>query len=150
MEIRKARMTDVKDIHCIVNEFAKEHLMLSRSLYDIYDTLRDFWIVEDSGSVIGCAALKISWEDLAEVKSLAVDKSHQQRGAGRRLVQACLNEARELGIHRVFALTYQVDFFKRLDFKIIEKETLPHKIWSECINCYKFPDCDETAMQLIL
>ena len=150
MKLRKARMTDVKNIHGIVNEFAMEHLMLSRSLYDIYETLRDFWIIEDSGTVIGCCALKISWEDLAEIKSLAVSKEHQKCGAGRKLVEGCLNEAGGLGIHRVFALTYQTAFFERLGFNRIEKENLPHKIWSECINCYKFPDCDETAMQLIL
>jgi len=148
MNIRKAVMSDVRGIHHIVNQFAEENLMLARSLNDIYEFIRDYWVAEKDSEILGCCALHISWEDLAEIKSLAVVKELQKKGVGRQLVQACLSEVRTLGIQRVFALTYQPEFFKHIGFKQIEKEKLPHKIWTECIKCYKFPDCDETAMEI--
>jgi amino-acid N-acetyltransferase len=126
--------------------------MLPRPLGEIYEFLRDFVIAldEQSGDVVGCCALHVVWEDLAEVRSLAVDDAHRGTGLGRRLVEACIAEACRLGIKRLFALTYVPGFFKKLGFHDLPKETLPHKVWSDCIKCHKFPDCDEQAVALDL
>ena len=144
--IRKARIADAKAIHELLSEYAGAGKMLSRSLADIYQTIRSFYIYEEQGAVAGIACLQIWWADLAEVRSLAVSSAYAGKGCGRELVQACLHEAQELGITRVFALTYQQEFFSRLDFSIIEKRELPQKIWGDCMKCPKFPDCDEIAM----
>jgi amino-acid N-acetyltransferase len=116
----------------------------------IYEDIRDFFIIEEGGRMVGCCALHVTWGDLAEVKSLAVDESAQSKGYGMQLVNACLNEARDLGVPRVFALTYLPDFFEKAGFSRVDKGTLPHKIWSECINCPKFPDCGEEAVAIEL
>jgi amino-acid N-acetyltransferase len=144
--IRKARIADVKAIHKLLNAYARDGLMLSRSLSEIYEALRDFYVWEEAQEVVGTVCLHICWEDLAEVRSLAVAAEAAGRGIGRRLVEACLEEARQLGINRAFALTYQVEFFARLGFREIEKSQLPHKIWGDCMKCPKFPECDEIAM----
>jgi len=120
--------------------------MLPRSLNELYENIRDFWVFEDRDRVIGCCALHISWQDLVEVKSLAVEKSKQKMGIGTRLVEVAIGEAKELGAKKIFVLTYQPGFFKQFGFKKIKTASLPHKIWAECINCPKFPDCQETAM----
>jgi amino-acid N-acetyltransferase len=144
--VRKAKIEDIKQIQKIINYFAKKDMMLPRSLNELYENLRDFWVAEKKGKAVGCAALHISWDDLAEVKSLAVDTRNQARGLGRELVQACLKEAVELGAKKVFVLTYKPEYFRRFGFKRIRTSELPHKIWAECINCCKFPDCQETAL----
>ncbi|MDK2848592.1 MAG: amino-acid N-acetyltransferase [Desulfuromonadales bacterium] len=148
--IRKARIPDVKIIHKLLLGYAQQGLMLSRSLADVYECLRDFYILEQGGEVVGAVALHICWEDLAEIRSLAVASAHERRGVGRQLVQACLDEARELGLKHVFALTYQPGFFEKMGFDYIEKSELPQKIWSDCLKCPKFPDCDEIAMSIKL
>ena len=149
--VRKARIADVERIHGLITSFAGDGLMLARSRSELYEMLRDFFVAETpGGEVAACAGLEISWADLAEVRSLAVDPPHKGRGLGRRLVEACLAEARDLGIGRVFALTYETAFFERLGFHIIVKEELPHKIWSHCLACPKFPDCDEVAVAIDL
>jgi amino-acid N-acetyltransferase len=144
--IRKAKIEDVKKIQNLINFFAKQDLMLARSLNELYENLRDFWVVEDNKKIVGCVALHISWDDLAEIKSLTVLKSRQGEGLGKELVNYCLNEARELGAKRIFVLTYKPDYFKKFGFKRIKTSCLPHKIWAECINCCKFPDCQEIAL----
>ncbi|MEJ2201621.1 MAG: N-acetyltransferase [Desulfuromonadaceae bacterium] len=144
--IRKARMTDARSIHALLIGYAQEGLMLSRSLADIYEGIRDFYVFDVEDQVVGTVCLHICWSDLAEVRSLAVDAAHGGKGIGRQLVEACLQEARGLGIGRVFALTYKPIFFGKLGFREIEKSELPHKIWSDCIKCPKFPECDEVAM----
>lgn len=146
--IRKARLADVQEVHKLINSFAEKNAMLPRSLNAIYENIRDFHILEEEGRAVGCCALHITWEDLAEIKSLAVDEAFQGKGYGRRLVEACLTEAKELGVPKVFALTYVPEFFEKLGFVRVDKATLPHKIWSECINCPKFPDCGEEAVIL--
>jgi len=148
--IRKARITDIKPIQNLVNSFAKRELMLPRSLNELYENLRDFWVAEEKNKIIGCCGLHVSWEDLAEIKSLAVQQNKQKKGIGKKLVLACLNEAKGLGAKRIFVLTYQPEYFKRLGFKRIKNSALPHKIWAECINCCKFPNCQETALLKIL
>ncbi|MCD6518401.1 MAG: N-acetyltransferase [Anaerolineae bacterium] len=148
--IRKALVQDVPAMARLINWFASQGQMLPRSHHQIYQYLRDFIVAEEDGEIVGCGALHIVWEDLAEVRSLAVQESHQRRGIGRRLVQALLQEARELGLPRVFALTYQQTFFEELGFHVVPRESLPHKIWGDCLNCPKFPNCDEIAMILDL
>jgi len=144
--IRKAQIRDIKEIQKLINTFAKQDLMLPRSLNELYESMRDFWVAEENNKVVGCCALHISWDDLAEIKSLAVAKNRQGKGMGRELMLACLDEAKKIGARRIFALTYKPDYFKKFGFKKIKNADLPHKIWAECINCCKFPDCQEIAL----
>jgi len=144
--IRKANIKDIKEIQKLINTFAKRDLMLPRSLNELYDNLRDFWIAEENNKVLGCCALHVSWDDLAEIKSLAVQKNKQGKGLGKQLVYVSISEAKELGAKRVFVLTYRSEFFRKFGFKKIKHSDLPHKIWAECINCCKFPNCQEVAL----
>jgi len=146
--LRKARISDVKGIHALVDSYAKQGEMLSCALVDLYERVRDFYVYTDdeSGELLGVCALHICWEDLGEIRSLAVKGGERMKGIGKIMALACLEEAALLGLKRVFALTYKPDFFKKLEFNEIDKSTLPHKIWGDCIKCSKFPDCDETAM----
>jgi len=148
--IRKAILQDARQIHRLLLTYAKDGIVLPRSLMEIFEAIRDFYVFVDGDQVVGAAALNICWEDLAEVRSLVVHEDYNGRGIGRHLVEACLSEARQLGIGRVFALTYQQVFFEKLGFRVIEKSELPQKIWGDCIKCAKFPECDEIAMSLEL
>lgn len=145
--VKKAIIQEAEDIHKLVNLFAGKKLMLPRSLNYIYEHIRDFWVKRDASKVRGCCSLNIvGWESLAEVKSLAVEEDYQNKGIGKSLVEACLNEARSLDLERVFTLTYKPGFFEKLGFKRIDKNKLPHKIWADCINCPEFPNCKEIAL----
>jgi amino-acid N-acetyltransferase len=144
--IRKARIEDIKQIQNLINLFAKQDLMLPRSLNELYENIRDFWVAEENKKISGCAALHLSWDDLAEIKSVAVARNKQRRGIGKSLVLTCLVEAKEMGAKKVFVLTYKPGYFKKFGFKKVNTSSLPHKIWAECINCCKFPDCEETAL----
>ena len=144
--VEKAGIKDATAIHQLVNYFADRGEMLPRSLSEIYENIRNYFVVRQDERVIACAALHVSWEDLAEIKSLAVTKDSQKQGIGAQLVAACLNEARELGIRRVFCFTYQPAFFEKLGFCPIDKMELPRKVWGECTRCPKFPNCDEVAL----
>lgn len=146
--IRKAGARDVREIQKLINLFGTEGVMLPRSLSEIYETLRDFHVCEADERVLGVSALHIAWEDLAEIKSVAVAPEFQKRGIGTKLVRICLDEAAVLNVKRVFTLTYKSEFFQKFGFKIVDKEILPQKIWGECIRCLKFPDCNETAMMI--
>lgn len=148
--IRKAQIADVKNIQRLLMTFANRGDMLSRSLSELYESLRDFYVVEEDGVLLGAAALHIVWEDLAEVRSVAVTEDAGRKGIGSRLVQACISEAREIGLKRIFCLTYKPDFFAKHGFLLVDKAELPHKVWGDCIKCPKFPDCDENAMILDL
>ena len=148
--IRKAKLSDVKDIYKLIETFANKGEMLHRPLTDIYDNLRDFYVYEENGIVIGACALHISWEDMGEIRSLAVSEAAGGKGVGSLLINSCLDEARALGIPKVFALTYKPGFFEKLGFKPIGKEVLPHKVWGECVRCFKFPNCDEMAVMIEL
>jgi amino-acid N-acetyltransferase len=151
--LRKAKIQDVKSIHAILTRYANQSLLLPRSLSELYDHLRDFYVIEDNkgkGNLLGVCTLSISWDDLGEIRSLAVVEEGQKRGLGSQLVEACLSEGVELGLRKVFVLTLIKDFFSRFGFKEAEKSLLPHKIWADCIKCPKFPDCDEIAMILEL
>jgi amino-acid N-acetyltransferase len=144
--IRKAKITDVKAIQSLVNQFADSGQMLPRSLNELYEYLRDFHVFEENGSLIGVCALHVSWDGLAEIRSLAVRRDRMKQGIGAGLVRHCLAEAAQLQIDRVFVLTYQDVFFKKLGFIDVDKKELPHKIWTDCLNCVKFPDCDESSL----
>lgn len=145
--VRRARVGDAVAIQRLVTVFAERDEMLHRSLGEIYENIRDFFVVEDeAGEIVGCGALHVCWSHLAEIKSLAVAEAAQGRGHGRQLVHACIEEARELGLTTVFALTYRPEFFQRLGFRVVDKATLPHKVWNECIRCPKFPACGEIAV----
>ena len=148
--LRKAQIGDVKEIQKLLTHFASQGDMLSRSLSELYEAIRDFYVVVDQGRILGTAALHIVWEDLAEVRSVAVVEDSGRRGVGTSVVNACIDEARALGLKRVFCLTYKPDFFSRFGFRIVDKAELPHKVWGDCVKCVKFPDCDEIAMILDL
>ena len=148
--LRKAQIKDVKDIQKLLTFYASRGDMLSRSLAELYEVLRDFYVVVEDDKLLGTAALHIVWDDLAEVRSVAVAEDAGRKGVGSQVVQACLDEARSLGLKRVFCLTYKPDFFARFGFRIVDKSELPHKVWGDCLKCVKFPDCDEIAMILDL
>jgi amino-acid N-acetyltransferase len=144
--IRKAKLSDMKTIHRLIAEQAKSGHILARAISDLYSQVRDFSVLEESGEIIGCGSLHIVWEDLAEIRSLAVKTSHQGQSLGTQLTEALLDEARGMGIRRVFVLTYRQRLFERLGFSVMDKSQLPHKIWADCIRCTKFPECDEIAL----
>ncbi|MGD0233545.1 MAG: N-acetyltransferase [Syntrophorhabdales bacterium] len=144
--LRKAHISDIKAVHRLINECAAKGEMLSRSLAELYDNMRDYFVYEGQGEVVGACALHICWEDLAEIRSLCVIPEFRRRGIGRDLVSACLKEAREFRVERVFLLTYQEGFFSKFGFRLIDKTELPQKIWTDCVKCAKFPMCDEIAM----
>jgi len=146
LKIRKAKISDLKKIHRLINDYAKREQMIPRSLNELYETLRDFVICDVDGNVCGVCALHIMWEDLAEIRSLAVDKRYQKRGIGKDLIKKCLKEAKALGVKRIFALTYSPEFFKKMGFTDIDKSGLPQKIWGDCLRCPRFPECDEHAV----
>ena len=144
--VRKARVEDVKSMQDLISRFASRGEMLPKSLSELYDQIRDFFVYEEDGVIVGTCALHVSWDDLAEIRSLAVQEKYWGRGVGVSLVKACIEESRQLGVQRVFALTYRCEFFQKLGFEMIDKSLLPHKIWTDCLRCVKFPDCDETAV----
>ncbi len=147
MNVEKARIGDVPQIHELVNEFAANGEMLPRALSEIYENLRDFFVIRDEvGRTIACVALHLSWSDLAEIKSLAVHTKHRRKKLGTNLVKSCVDEAKAIGIPTVFCLTYKPAFFETCGFHVVDKMELPRKIWSECFRCPKFPDCDEVAL----
>ena len=148
--VRKAKPSDAEAIYSLVSSYAQKGLLLPRSVGSIYEHIRDFWVYEEEDDILGCCALQIVWEDLAEIRSLAVREDRKGEGIGRKLVEACIEEARELGIRKIFSLTYATDFFKSLCFSVVDKNILPHKVWGDCVNCVKFPNCDEVAVMLEL
>ncbi len=145
--IRKARVQDCLEIFNLVNLYARRGEMLPKSQNQIYQNIRDFVVLEEEGQIVGCGALHVLWEDLAEIRSLAVVKERRNDGLGRLMVNHLLDEAREIGLPLVFALTYVPGFFEKMGFKLIDKDELPRKIWVDCIDCIKFPNnCDEIAV----
>lgn len=146
LEVRGAGVADVPVIQRLINGYAHEGVMLPRSLHSIYGQLRDHLVAVEDGEILGCVALSVVWEDLAEIRSLAVGRQAEGRGIGTELVDRCLREAQALGIRRVFVLTFVPAFFRRHGFVDVEKSELPHKIWRECVHCVHFPDCDEVAL----
>ncbi|MEG6614972.1 N-acetyltransferase [Peptococcaceae bacterium 1198_IL3148] len=146
MLYRKAKISDIESIHRLITQYANQNQMLARSRSSLYEGVREFTVAEHNGLVIGTGSLHIIWDDLAEIRSLAVAPQYVKQGIGRQLINLFLQEARELEIDRVFALTYQPGFFQRCNFSTIAKEQLPQKVWKECVNCPLFPNCNETAV----
>ncbi|HOJ49594.1 MAG TPA: N-acetyltransferase [Spirochaetota bacterium] len=145
--IKKPTLKNGKDIHTILNYYASKGLLLARPLSHIYTRIREFFVYEENNNIVGCVALSIIWEDLGEIRSLAVKEEYQKKNIGADLVKAAIEEAKSLGLTRVFTLTYVPEFFKKLGFFQIEKTKLPHKIWSDCINCPHYPNCNEIALE---
>ncbi len=146
MEYRKPTFADVEKIYDLVNAYAGDGLMLARSRNSLYEFLRDMIIAEVDGELIGVGALHMVWDELAEIRTLAVSPKMKRSGVGKTIVNMLIEEGKLLGVNTVFTLTYQPEFFGRCGFGEITKEQLPHKVWKECINCPKFPNCDEIAM----
>jgi amino-acid N-acetyltransferase len=146
MNVRSAKVSDAKTIFTLINDYAEQDKMLFRSMADIYENIRSFYIAESEGKFAGCCCLHIIWADLAEIKSLAVDKDFQGKGVGKALIKYALKQAKELGLKKVFALTLEPDFFKKAGFETIEMEKLPMKVWSDCARCPKQNKCDEIAV----
>jgi amino-acid N-acetyltransferase len=144
--VKKATVQDAKSIHSLINRFAQKDEMLPRSLNEIYENIRNFFICKDKNKIIGVSALHIMWENLAEIRSIAVLKDYRNRGVGKKLIDRCLNEAKELGIRKVYILTNNPAYFIKTGFKDIDKNSLPQKIWGDCLTCPKFPECDEVAV----
>ena len=148
INLRKAKVSDVENIHALINHYAQQGLMLARSRSMLYEFLREFTVAEENGVFIGTGGLHIIWEDLAEIRALAITDKAVRKGIGRQIVGKLIEEARKLGIPQIFVLTYQKGFFLKCGFMEIPKETLSTKVWKECINCPKFPNCDEIALVL--
>ncbi len=146
MKVRNAKIADARAICSLISNYAERDRMLPRSMADIYENLQTFTVVERNGTVVGCCALAIIWSDLAEIKSLAVDQTNTGSGIGKMLVNSALEQARQLGLTRVFALTLKPDFFEKLGFEIIDKDSLPMKVWKDCAKCPKQRNCDEIAV----
>ena len=146
VRIRKATVRDAEEVRKLINAYASENRMLPRSLSEIYENIRDYHVAEDGGQVVGSSALHIFWNDLAELRSLAVRGDHLGKRVGIDLIRKVLSEAPALGIKKVFILTAIPGYFEKVGFRTVEKSELPQKIWAECIRCPKFPDCDEVAM----
>jgi amino-acid N-acetyltransferase len=149
--IRKARISDAPNINALVNHFATKGLMLPKRLVDVYEHIREFWVaIGDQNRLLGCGGLRLVWNDLAEVRSLAIAEEAQGMGIGRRIVEALISEAYDLGLGRLFALTYQQVFFEKLQFHIVERSVFPQKVWLDCRECPKQECCDEIAMLRII
>jgi amino-acid N-acetyltransferase len=146
MNVRNANVNDVKAIHSLINAYAERDMMLFRSMADIYTNLQTFIVVELAGQVVGCCALEVVWADLAEIKSLAVDEAHHGKGIGAMLVNAAVEQARQMAVPKVFGLTLKPQFFYKLGFQVVNKDSLPMKVWSDCARCSKQQQCDETAV----
>ena len=150
IDIRRARTRDGVQIHALISQFATRELMLPRTLLSVYENIRDFYVAAEGDRVLGCSALHFTWGDMAEVRSLAVDDKAGRRGLGRALVEANIDEARAHDLVQVYAFTYVTDFFAKLGFRVVPHESMPRKVWMDCINCHKFNCCDEVAMVMDL
>jgi len=150
MKLRKARIEDVEEMMVLINSNAEEGLMLPRSRNMLYEHIREFLLAEEETQLVGVASLHILWSDLAEIRALAVSSEYKRKGIGTKIVKALEEEAKELGVTKLFALTYQPEFFKYCGYEEVSKDQMPQKVWTECINCLKFPNCDEIAVSRIL
>jgi amino-acid N-acetyltransferase len=146
IKVDRARVGDASSVHRLISRFADKGEVLPRALSEIYDGIRDYFVVKKEGRVVACAALHVTWVDLAEIRSLAVDEQEQKQRIGSLLVQACIDEAKELGILKIFCLVRKPAFFEKHGFQLIDKRELPQKVWAECYRCPRFPNCDEVAL----
>jgi amino-acid N-acetyltransferase len=150
MNVRNAKVSDAKAINALISSYAERDRMLFRSMADIYENLQTFTVAELDRNVVGCCALEVIWSDLAEIKSLAIDEAYKGKGIGKKLVEAALEKAADIGVPKVFALTLEPEFFEKLGFTKVDMETLPMKVWSDCARCPKQQHCDEIAVVKVL
>ncbi len=147
IKYRKPTFSDIEQIYNLINYYANDGIMLARSRNTLYETLRDMIVAEaPSGEIVGVGGLHILWDRLAEVRSMAVSPKLTRNGIGARIVETLIVEGRELGVDKFFTLTYKPGLFEKLGFKRVTTKELPQKVWKDCIDCPKFPDCDEIAM----
>ncbi len=146
--VRRAKIIDVPQMVKLINYYAQKGIMLGRPMIELYESVRSFMVVERDNQIVACGSLAVIWNDIGEIRTVAVHEDYQELGLGRQVVEALLDDARELELPRVFCLTYQPGFFKKFGFVDIDKAELPHKVWKDCINCHKFPDCDEISLAL--
>ncbi len=145
IEIRKATVKDVNSMLDLINIYANKGLMLAKTRYKLFSTVQNFFVAEDTGKVVGCVSISVIWDDLCEICSLAVLEEYKKQGIGRKLINACIDEAKKLEISKIIALTYQDKFFEKLNFKQVDKDRFPRKLWRECLECPKLENCDELA-----
>jgi amino-acid N-acetyltransferase len=150
MDIRDAKISDAREIHRLVNYYAELDKMLFRSLADVYENLLTFMVAEIDGKIAGCCGLEVIWEDLAEIKSLAINQNSCGKGVGKALVTAVCEKAKKVGVANIFALTLEPEFFTKLGFERVDRKVLPMKVWSDCARCPKQDQCDELAVILNL
>jgi len=148
--IRKAKYNDVESIQNLICIFSETGKVLFRSLDEIKENISSFWVYEKNDQLIGVCSLKKDWGRLVELRSLGVDPRYSGQGIGTKMVEASLKEALSTDCDTLFVLTYAVSMFKRLGFRTIDKERLPHKVWNDCNACLHQENCDETAMVLSL
>ena len=146
--VRRAKIKDVPEMVKLINHYAQKGEMLGRPMIELYESIRTFAVAERDGRIVGCGSLSVIWNDIAEIRTVAIDAAYHGQGTGRQIVNCLFKDAKELEIPRVFCLTYQPGFFRKLGFVDVDKHELPHKVWKDCINCPKFPDCDENALIL--
>jgi len=151
-KIKRAKLSHAKEIHELVKKAAAKDTLLPRALGEIYEAIRSFFVAidDDTDAVIGCSSLQIAWGNLSEIRSLVVREEEMGKGIGKALIESCIRDAKKMGINRVFALTYITELFLKMGFEKISKDELPHKVWTVCIKCHKFPDCDEQAVAINL
>ncbi|MDR0984959.1 MAG: N-acetyltransferase [Endomicrobium sp.] len=149
-EIRSAKITDAREIYKLIEYYANKKEMLHRPISAIFEEIQEFILIKENNTMVGCGALHVSWEDLAEIRSLAILENYKNNGFGSKIVNELQKNAKSLDIKKVFTLSFKPNFFKKLGYEVISKETLPHKIWNDCINCHLFPDCGEVALLKIL
>ena len=148
--LRKARISDAIEIVALMRPYVEKEIILKKSQEEIIERIRDFFVWEENNTLLGCAAFYPGWEGLGEIRSTAVSDQAQKKGIGTQLVQGCIDEAKQLGVPRIFALTYESAFFSKLGFTELDKHDLPQKIFKDCLRCSRFLDCDETAMVMDL
>ncbi len=150
-EVRPARMGDVDEIHHLISYYAERNRMLFRTLEELFERIREFSVfVDKDDKVLGCCGMAVLWRDLGEIRSVAVDPNYTHCGIGKRLIEHAIAEARELGLKEIFALTYEADFFVKMGFHIVAKESLPHKVWTDCIRCSMQDQCREIPVLMNL
>jgi amino-acid N-acetyltransferase len=151
LTIRKAKLNDVPDIHRLVNHYAGERIMLPRTLTDLYENVWEFTVVAmEEGKLVGCGALKLYNQEVAEIRSLCVDETLKSKGIGREIMEELLDEAEAFGLKTVFALTVAPIFFEKLGFHQIPRERFPTKVWRDCLRCERYTCCNEKAVTLEL
>ena len=146
--VRRAKIVDVPAMVKLINSYAQKGILLGRPMIEMYESIRTFFVVERDDKIVACGSLSVVWSDIGEIRTVAVEDGYKGLGLGRQLVEALINDAKDLELPRLFCLTYQPEFFKKLGFYGIDKSEWPHKVWKDCINCPKFPDCDEISLIL--